>query len=105
MKKLSLVVFLLSAFLSVSYAYEMHGTLNDNSDGTFEVNIVSNTGYQYMGFADLQGDGTLVINVAIQGAGSEVYLGTATPNASGNYDLHLKNNSTGKVATGILEKS
>ena len=59
----------------------------------------------YLGFADEQGDGTLNINVAIQGGGSEVYLGTATLNADGTYDLHLKNNTTGELATGTLEKS
>lgn len=103
MRKLLLCFLLI--FSNLTYAYEMHGTLNDNNDGTYQVNIISTNGHEYMGFADLQGDGTLVIDVAIQGGGSEVYLGTAKLNANGNYDLFLRNNTTGEIATGTLEAS
>lgn len=105
MQKLALAVFLMSSFMRLSFAYEMHGTMSDNNDGTYQVNMVSSNGREYLGLADLQGDGTLNIDVAIQNGGSEIYLGTATLNASGNYDLYLRNNTTGEIATGTLEKS
>jgi hypothetical protein len=103
-KSLALIV-IWSLSMSLSFAYEMHGTLNDNNDGTYQVNMVSSSGREYLGLADQQGDGTLDINVAIQGGGSEIYLGTAKLNADGNYDLNLRNNTTGELATGSLEKS
>lgn len=106
---LSIVVMLfllmIFAFVQTALGYEMHGTLDDNNDGTYTVTLVSDNGDHYLGLADSQRDGTLAIDVAVQGGGSEIYLGSATPNASGNYDLHLKNNSTGEYATGTLEKS
>ncbi len=105
MKTSLLFILLWMGFINLSFAYEMYGTMNDNNDGTYQVNVTSTSGHDYMGFADLQGDGTLYINVAIQGAGSEIYLGTATLNPNGNYDLHLRNNTTGGSATGTLEKS
>lgn len=105
MKKSFIFIVLACGFLNLSFAYEMHGSLNDNNDGTFEVNVVSTNGYEYTGRADQQGDGILHVDVAIQGRGSEIYLGIATPNPNGSYDLHLRNNTTGEIATGSLEKS
>lgn len=104
-QKMLLSILLWVGLVNLSFAYEMYGTLNDNNDGTYQVNLTSTNGHDYMGFADQQGDGTLNINVAVQGGGSEVYLGTATLNPDGHYDLHLKNNTTGELATGLLEKT
>lgn len=100
-----LTFILLIGCINLSFAYEMHGTLNDNNDGTYQVNAESTNGHAYMGWADKQGDGTLNIDIAVQGGGSEVYLGTATLNTEGAYDLHLKNTTTGDIATGTLELS
>lgn len=105
MKKTLIIILLWVGLIHLSFAYEMYGTLSDNNDGTYQVNVTSTNGHEYMGFADKQGDGTLNINVAVQGGGSEVYLGTATLNHDGDYDLHLKNNTTGEIATGTLEPS
>ncbi len=105
MRKSLIFMLLWIGFIHVSFAYEMHGIMNDNNDGTFQVNVTSTNGKEYMGYADQQGDGTLNIDIAIQGGGSEIYLGTATQNADGTYDMHLKNNTTGEIATGTLEPS
>ncbi len=105
MKKSLVFILLWTVFVNIGFAYEMYGTLSDNNDGTYQVNVTSTNGREYMGLADQQGDGTLNIDIAVQGGGSEVYLGTATLNSDGHYDLHLKNNTTGEWATGTLELS
>lgn len=101
------LIFFLTYAASVMAAYEMHGTMNDNNDGTYSVQIKSNTGYEYLGTAVKQGDGTLNVNVAVQGGGSEVYLGTAEPAGGdeGTYHISLHNNTTGDLAVGTLTEN
>jgi len=102
MKKYTLYILLFISNLSFA-AYTMDGVMDDNSNGTYTINVVSNSGHSYLGMGEMQGDGSLTVNLAIQGGGVEIYLGTATPNQDGTYTLHLKNNATDQPATGTLE--
>lgn len=98
-----LILLLLSFnLISAAYAYELHGTMDDNNDGTYTVNLSSDTGYEYLGQAVTQGDGTLAVNVAVQGGGNETYIGIAKPGPNGTYILSLRNNMTGDFATGTM---
>lgn len=90
-------------FIINANAYELNGTMQDNNDGTFAVTLQSNTGYEYIGTANVQGDGTLLINVVADDEGRENYLGIARPSLYG-YRLELRNNASGELATGILAK-
>jgi hypothetical protein len=83
-------------------AYEMHGTLIDNSDGTYSVNLSDQTGEKhYYGNAYKQADGSLTMTV--NGQKNETYIGTAVLSHEGFFNIQLFNNATGKPVTGTLE--
>ncbi len=96
---LSILALLLSSQI---YAYEMSGVLKDESDGTFSVTIVSQDGeLEFYGNAYKQADGTLTITV--NGQSNETYIGIANQTSTGDYQMILRNNTSGNLAYGNLE--
>jgi len=88
--------------ISHGYAYEMSGILKDESDGTFSVTIESRDGeLEFYGNAYKQADGTLTITV--NGQSDETYIGIANPTSTGDYQMMLRNNRSGKQVYGNLE--
>jgi hypothetical protein len=93
--------FTLFFFQSVS-AFEMQGTLINNSDGTYSVTLSDKTGeLHFYGNAYKQADGTLTITVT--GQSNETYIGVATPAVNGNFNMNLVNNTSGAHVVGLLE--
>lgn len=106
MNKLILLILTLILCQSI-YAFQLNGTMTDNNDGTYEVTLTSNAEENpdtYFGNAVKQADGTLYITVAVEGRGSDIYIGIGTKNQNGSFDLVLKDNETGHIATGVLSE-
>jgi hypothetical protein len=102
-KKLFVFLLYFALYPIVAYdAYEMHGTLIDNSDGTYSVNLIDQTGEKHFyGNAYQQADGTLTLT--INGQQNETYIGTATLEHEGYFRIHLLNNTSGNPVTGTVE--
>lgn len=98
----TLAVLLLTLMCSSLFAFEMQGTLIDNSDGTYSVNLKDQTGERHFyGNAYKQADGTLTMTV--NGQKNETYIGTAKPDHDGYFSIQLFNNVSGNQVTGKLE--
>lgn len=112
---LFLIILLLAQTI---HAYQLNGHMIYNNDGTYEVTLRSDNDndnrdadgdlsdtdndVEFIGTAIAQTDGTLFVTVSVENEGSETYIGVATPNKNGTYDLKLRNNLTGKITTGVI---
>ncbi len=97
-----IVVLLLILMWCPVFAFEMQGTLVNNSDGTYSVTLSNqNDERHFYGNAYKQVDGTLTMTV--NGQKDETYIGTAVPDHEGYFSIHLINNISHNVITGKLE--